>query len=150
MNPDSNVPATTSIPNVSTSASIQPSVYDINRKWSWGAAMLNFIYLIAIKKYKYLLLFLLMLIPFVNMLAWIGLPLYFGFFGGKLAYQSSMFANKTEADAFMRAINHAGKVCFFLYVIFVIISVVLIFLSGFILPHSIQSPAYSEFPIMPR
>ena len=97
---------------------------DING-WSWGAFMFDFIFIIATKKYIYLLLFLLYLIPLVNFLAMIGIRIFLGTQGRRIAAESQMFSNKDEWQGFMKALDHAG------YIIFIVTVIVLIL--GFVL-----------------
>jgi hypothetical protein len=80
--------------------------------WSWGAFMFGPAYLIAVKKYMYLLWYLLMLLPIINFIAMIGLPIYWGLKGTELAKDSTMFKNEDERSGFLRAINHAGFISF--------------------------------------
>src|SRR5690348_4008055 len=45
-----------------------------HKGWSWGALMLGPMFLIGIKKYIYLLLYLLFLIPLVNIVVFFAIP----------------------------------------------------------------------------
>lgn len=84
--------------------------------WSWGAFMFDVPFLIAIKKYKMLWWFLLALIPFVNAAFYIIFKIYMGSHGRALAAQSSHFTNQHEYNGFMKAMDHAGKVLFFIFI----------------------------------
>jgi hypothetical protein len=69
-------------------------------------------YLIAVKKYKYLLLYLLGLVPFINVIAMIGIPIFVGLKGHGFVVESDMFKNDDERAGFNRAIDHAGWIMF--------------------------------------
>jgi hypothetical protein len=127
MDPKLTTPTTQSSPSFSQNV---PSAELEHSGWSWGAAMLNATYLIAIKKYKYLLLYLLFLVPFVGFMGMIVMFVYLGLRGRKLAYESSMFKNKGEVDGFMRAVDHVGKVMFFISLIVIVIWIVIMFSFG--------------------
>ena len=99
--------------------------------WSWGAFMFDFIFIIATKRYIYLLLFLLYLIPLVNFFAMIGIKIYLGTQGRRIAAESTMFSNKDEIRGFMKAIDHAGYITF--------IFTVVVFILAFVLMGSIFS-----------
>lgn len=82
--------------------------------WSWGAFMGGPFFLIAVRKYMYLLLYLLNLIPLVNFIAWIGIMVFLGLKGRELAAQSTTFSSKEELTGFMKGFDHAGKITFFI------------------------------------
>ena len=92
--------------------------------WSWGGFMFGPAYFIAVKKYEYLLIYLLMFIPIVNFIAMIGIAIYLGMKGHTLVATSTMFANDAERAGFNHGIDHAGKIMFIL----VLISFVLAFI----------------------
>lgn len=91
----------------STNASNRASV-----GWSWGGFMFGPAYIIATKQYAYLLLYLLMLVPLVNIVAWIGISIFLGIKGHDLVAYSVMFENNDERRGFVRAIDHAGWIMF--------------------------------------
>lgn len=80
--------------------------------WSWGGLMFAPAYLIAVKKYKYLLLYLLGLIPVINVIAMIGIPIFVGMKGHGFVAESDMFKNDDERAGFNRAMDHAGWIMF--------------------------------------
>ena len=82
--------------------------------WSWGGFMFGPAYLIAVKKYNYLFAYLLMLIPVVNFFAMIGIAIYLGVKGHALVAESPMFQNDVERVGFNRALDHAGRIMFFI------------------------------------
>ena len=94
--------------------------------WSWGAFMFDFIFIIATKRYIYLLLFLLYLIPLVNFFAMIGIRIYLGTQGRRIAAESTIFSNKDEIRGFMKAIDHAGYITFIFTVVVFILAFVLV------------------------
>ncbi len=81
--------------------------------WSWGAFMFGIPFLIAIKKYKMLWWFLFSLIPIVNIVFYVVFAIYLGLHGHELASKSPHFENKHEYNGFMKAIDHSGKIIFF-------------------------------------
>ena len=120
----------------------QPSSYSISEQkddigeWSWGAFMFDFIFIIATKRYIYLLLFLLYLIPFVNFLAMIGIRIFLGIQGRRIAAESPMFSNKDELRGFMKAIDHAGYITFIITVV--------VFILAFVLMATVFSSLFSS------
>lgn len=102
--------------------------------WSWGAFALNFMFIIAIRRYMYLFFLLLMFVPFVNFIAMIGMMIYFGSTGRELARTSTTFSNKEQYLGFMKGIDHAGKIIAYFYIIIFAIgiaaAIVLMSLSG--------------------
>jgi hypothetical protein len=122
--------------------------------WSWGGFMFNFIFIIAIRRYWYLLLVLLALIPpllvglssfsvpyhmiwiillapVLSFLIILGVMVFFGIKGRVLAAKSSTFANRDQYIGFMKGIDHAGKVLFFTYVVFALTTLTLTVLASF-------------------
>ncbi len=120
----------------------QPSSYSISGQkddiggWSWGAFMFDFIFIIATKKYIYLLLFLLYFIPFVNFLAMIGIKIFLGTQGRRIAAESPMFSNKDELRGFMKAIDHAGYI--------ISIFAIVIFILAFVLMTTVFPSLFSS------
>lgn len=70
-------------------------------------------FLIAIKKYTWILWYLLAFIPIVNFVFLIVFKLYMGSKGRSLATTSDHFTNKDELNGFMKGLDHAGKITFF-------------------------------------
>jgi hypothetical protein len=95
--------------------------------WSWGGFMFQWAFAVAIKKYILLVLFVLMFIPFVNIVAWFGIAIFFGLKGREYARQSDMFTNKDQYLGFMKAVDHAGKIFFYVFVAFFVLSILLSF-----------------------
>lgn len=98
--------------------------------WSWGAFMLGPTFLIAVKKYVYLLFYLVYFIPFLNVFALLGIAIFLGIKGRELTYASSMFEKQDEANGFIKAVDHAGKIMFVVSIIFFIIMIIF-FIIGF-------------------
>lgn len=92
--------------------------------WSWGAFMLDPFFIIAIKKYQFLFVYLLYFVPFINFLAMIGIKIYLGLYGRKMAEESTIFSNNDQFEGFMKAIDHAGKVVFYVSLALVILTMV--------------------------
>jgi|GEM_PF-1360982 len=105
-------------------------VVSLPTDWSWGGFMFGPAYLIAVKKYQYLLGYLLMLIPIINFVAMLGIAIYLGLKGHTLVAESPMFANNDERAGFNRAIDHAGRIMFFISLACAVIA--LIFASLFV------------------
>ncbi|MBI5732670.1 hypothetical protein HY967_01785 [Candidatus Jorgensenbacteria bacterium] len=99
-----------------------PGETSLKSAWSWGAFMFDIPFLIAIKKYVWLLFYLLAFVPIVNAIFLIIFKIVMGMKGAALAAQSPQFTNQDEYNGFMRALDHAGKITFFgLIVVFVLI-----------------------------
>jgi hypothetical protein len=94
-------------------------------EWSWGAFMFDPAFLIAIQKYAYLLVYLLMLIPILNFIVWIGLKIYLGLKGREMARDSATFASAEEREGFFKGFDRAGKVLFFVSLAFFVLSLLL-------------------------
>ncbi len=84
--------------------------------WSWGGFMLGPGYMIATKNYVYLLLYLLTLVPLVNVFAWLGISIFLGLQGHQMVAKSAMFKNDDERNGFNRAVDHAGFIMFLIMV----------------------------------
>lgn len=112
--------------------SVEDSKYS-NPGWSWGGFMQWTIFAIGLRKYWYLLLILIGMVPFVGGLISIGVMIYFGIKGREMAAASSVFANKEQYIGFMKGIDHAGKVMFFVSLIFLalVVAIVITFASLF-------------------
>ena len=104
--------------------------------WSWGAFGTGPAFLIAVKRYKFLWWYLLFLIPFVNFIFMLAFAIYLGVNGRKIAAAGKQFANQSEYDGYMKGVDHAGKVMFFVGVIvgaiiFILFIVVILFAAVF-------------------
>ena len=150
--------------------------------WSWGAFMFGPFFLVAIRKYWYLLLNLLpivllfgtsllwvvivlpqafsgassggpllVLAPImiaIGFLSFLAVPIYFGIKGRVLASQSRTFANRDQYIGFMKVIDHAGKVAFFITV--ACIGVALLIMATLLaVPPKSPSPSMSTYPVWP-
>jgi hypothetical protein len=102
------VPLAETTPSASTGA--QDAYVDAG--WSWGAAMFNVSFAVAIRKYWYLAVMILFFIPLVNFVAMIGLFVFFGMKGREIARDSVTFSNKDQYLGFMKGMDHAGKIMF--------------------------------------
>lgn len=96
--------------------------------WSWGGFMFWPLVVVATKKYRYLFFFLLYLIPLVNLLAAIGLKIYFGLNARGIVGKSTFFDNKDESKGFMKGIDHAGFIFFIVSVIGIALGMVFFFI----------------------
>lgn len=104
------------------------SAYDTG--WSWGAFMFDAPFLIAIRKYAYLLVYLLMLIPLLNFIVYLGLKIYLGIKGRELAQDSETFNSRQERVGFFRAFDWAGKVLFWVMVAVFVLGIILTVATG--------------------
>ncbi|MCL4403910.1 hypothetical protein M1432_00985 [Patescibacteria group bacterium] len=91
--------------------------------WSWGAFLLNAPFLVGIKKYKMLWWYILAFVPFVNVIFWIVFMIYLGVKGHELGATSPQFASQAEYDGFFKALDHAGKILFFVAIALLVIFV---------------------------
>ena len=92
--------------------------------WSWGAAMLNMYFIIAVRQYMYLLLFILFMVPFVNLITIPVVLIFLGFKGRELARGSSTFSTQDEYIGFMKGADHAGKIMFYFMIGMFVIGIV--------------------------
>jgi hypothetical protein len=104
-----------------------PLVGYVDAGWSWGAFLTGPIFLVAVRRYVYLLWYLLMFIPFVNIIVWLGVSIYLGIKGREMATHSRTFANREQYLGFMKAIDHAGKILAVVYLVLIAVAVVGIF-----------------------
>lgn len=106
----------------------------VDEGWSWGSFALNYMFLIAIRKYEYLYVLILFLIPIVNIFAGFGMIIYLGMNGRELARNSRTFSNHEQYLGFMKGIDHAGKIISYVmlpvFALGVIVSVFIVFFLG--------------------
>ncbi len=95
--------------------------------WSWGGFAFSVMFAVAVDSYWYLALFILMMIPFVNIFAGIALMIYFGVNGREMARKSKIFSNKEQYLGFMKGIDRAGKVIGIMYLLFVVFVIIGLF-----------------------
>lgn len=107
-----------------------PQTVASESSWSWGAFMFDAAFLIAVKKYKWLFWYLLYLVPFVNFAFMIGFKIYLGVKGRAIAATSTYFQDERELHGFMKGIDHAGKVLFFVMLAVLVVWLVLVALFG--------------------
>jgi hypothetical protein len=93
--------------------------------WSWGAFVLGPIYLIAIRRYLLLAPYILLLVPILNIFVFLGYGIFLGIKGRDMASHSTSFANRDQYIGFMKGVDHAGKVFFFVYVAIIVVTLVL-------------------------
>ena len=105
--------------SMDTSDGTVSDTLETRSSWSWGGLMFGPAYLIATKNYVYLLLYLLMLVPFINLIAIIAIPIFLALKGHDFVAKSSMFKNNEERNGFNRAIDHAGFVTFMIILAFI-------------------------------
>lgn len=110
-------------------------------EWSWGAFMFDPAFLIAIQKYAYLLVYLLMLIPILNFIVWIGFKIYLGLKGREMARDSATFASAEEREGFFKGFDWAGKVLFFVALAFFVLSLLLTLVFGFSAMNAMPGPS---------
>jgi hypothetical protein len=98
--------------------------------WSWGAFMFDMVFVIAIRKYIYLLFALLFFIPILGFFAMIGVKIFFGLKGHQLAAESGAFANEDELRGFLKAVDHAGFVVFIVAIVGIVLILGTVLLFG--------------------
>jgi hypothetical protein len=64
-------------------------------------------------------------VPVVNFFFWIIFMIYLGMNGHKLAAQSRHFENQYEYHGFMKALDHSGKIMFFVAIALIALGFVL-------------------------
>lgn len=113
-------------PQAETNAQFTPTTgtaeTDYSTGWSWGGFMFNLYFAIAVRKYAYLWLFFLNLIPYLGTLV---MMIIFGMKGRELAATSRTFDNKEQSIGFIKAMDHAGKIVFFILLCFIALVVFL-------------------------
>lgn len=98
-------------------------------RWSWGAFMFDPVFLIATRKYAWLLLYVLMFVPILNFVAAIGIKVFLGLKGHSFAAESTSFENEEQRKGFMTAFDHAGLIIFCITVAVILIG--LLFSAAF-------------------
>ena len=111
-------------------APVDASPDNFDKKWSWGGLMFEQILIIASKRYWYLLLYLLMFIPLVNIIAIAAIKLYFGYKGRSFVKASNAFSNEDEYRGFMKGVDHAGKIVFYIALVILVIALVGVAIAG--------------------
>ncbi len=98
--------------------------------WSWGAMMFNMAFAIAVREYMYLFVYLLFLVPIVNFIAMPAVMIFFGLKGREIAQKSKVFANKDQYLGFMKAMDHAGLISFYISLAFFVLGILAMFGLG--------------------
>jgi len=93
--------------------------------WSWAGFMFDPIVIVGTRNYKMLFWYLLMLIPFVNIIFLIVFKVYMGMHARMVVSESKAFANKDEAAGFQKALDHAGLIFFYVAIAFFVVWVLL-------------------------
>jgi hypothetical protein len=114
--------------------------------WSWGAFLFNAYYLVAVKRYKLLWWYLLMLVPFVNVIFAIVFAIYIGLHGHEIGASGTQFANQSEYDGFTKAIDHAGKIFFIIFLILAVLWVIFFLSFGFYFLPTMHVSTSSPMP----
>lgn len=102
----------------------QNNTVSTSTKWNWGAMMFTWIWGIANGTYMPFLAF----IPFLNMFWWI----VCGIKGSEWAKASGMWKTNEEFEAVQKSWNRAGKIAFWVSLIFIVLFVV-IFVGAFMI-----------------
>ncbi len=97
--------------------------------WSWGGFMFSPVVILGSKRYVYLLLYLLGIIPLVGPLLWIAVMIFMGVKGRALVMASGVFSDE-EARGFMKGIDHAGKIMFWIMIVLVIVGIIFGLVAG--------------------
>lgn len=85
--------------------------------WSWGGFIFHIYFAACIKRYWYLAWMVALIVPYISGIITLGLMIYFGVKGRELAAASPVFKSKQQYIGFMKGIDHAGKVIFFVFVV---------------------------------
>lgn len=93
--------------------------------WSWSGFTFNAAFLIAIRRYKLLWWYLLMLIPVVNLIFGLAMAIYLGLKGHELGTGGGSFDNQSEYNGFFKATDHAGFVFFIIGLVIFIAWIIL-------------------------
>ena len=99
--------------------------------WSWGGFMFSPAVIFASRRYVWLLLYLLMIIPLINIIGWLIPMIVLGIKGRDLIMASHTFANQDEAPGFMKGIDHAGKIVFWITLILIGLGLIFALVMGF-------------------
>ena len=109
--------------------------------------MVNAAFLIGAKRYKYLWWYLLAVIPLVNIVFFVAFFIYTGVKGHEIAARGTQFANQSEYDGFVKGLDHAGKVLFWVVVILFVLWLILFAVGmNFWFHPKILQPGYSPLP----
>lgn len=97
-------------------------------KWSWGGFLNPWYAVIASRRYSYLPLFILYVIPLVNILS-IAIHIYFGMKGRQfIKDHNNAFTNDSEVAGFIRGYDHVGWISFLIgLAIFALIVILMLF-----------------------
>lgn len=102
----------------------------LSKGWSWGGFIFDPIVFIAAKKYWYLLLYVLMFIPLVNLFAMIGIKLFAALKGAQIVRQSTAFINDDEKRGFLRGLDRAGFIFFIVLLVFFALGLIFFVIAG--------------------
>src|SRR5512145_1542316 len=89
-----------------------PAEQKVPGKWSWGGFMLDTVVILGSKNYWLLLIYLLMLIPVVNILVIIVFKIYMGMKSKDMVMESMAFSNNDERRGFLKGVDSAGFILF--------------------------------------
>lgn len=84
-------------------------------------------FLLGIHRYTYVLAYLVGLVPLVGPLAIFTFTVFLGVKGREMAMASPVFTNRDQYVGFMKAIDHGGKIMFFVTLGFILLIVALLF-----------------------
>ena len=107
--------------------------------WSWGAFMFDAPFVIATRNYWYLLVYVTMVIPIANIIIYLGYKIYLGIKGREMAVESETFDSAEERAGFFKAFDWAGKVLFFVMLVFALIGIAfgILAATGVIAPDAV-------------
>jgi hypothetical protein len=100
--------------------------------WSWGGAVFSPYFIVGAKRTQLLWWYLFAFVPFLNIIFWIVVFFYFGTNGHEVAAKGTQFANQSEYDGYVKGLDYAGKI--FFWIILAIIVLVGLLWIAFVLP----------------
>ena len=83
---------------------------EIAKKFNWGAFLLTWIWGLGNKAYITLTIFLVSLIPFVNIIATLGMSIWFGIRGNEWAWQNKKFNSIEDFEKYQKKWTIAGVI----------------------------------------
>ncbi len=111
--------------NIESGGAVQGDQKYDRSGWSWGAFTLGPIFLLGIRRYLLLIPYLLVIIPFAGLFVYLAYSIFMGVSGRSMARESRAFANRDQYVGFMKAIDHAGLIAFFLHLALMVLFAVL-------------------------
>lgn len=84
--------------------------------WSWGGAVFSPYFIVGARRHALLWWYLFAFVPFLNIVFWVAVFFYFGSKGHQVAANGAQFANQSEYDGYVKGLDHAGKIFFWIFI----------------------------------